>query len=72
MQPVGSVYVIKPLPTVNPVTTPEVAPTAITEDEVVHIPPEEALLNDPDVPTQTAVAPVIDAGNGLTDIVAVV
>lgn len=72
LQPVGNVYVITDVPVATPVTTPEEEPTvAIPVLPLVHVPPDEVLLNVVVDPTHTFVVPVMVAGNGFTVTVAI-
>ena len=68
MQPEGSVYIIEGAPGEKPVTTPVVDPTlAIAGVLLVHVPPLVVLLNVIVEPVHTLLAPVMAAGEGLTD-----
>ena len=65
IQPVGKVYVTVAVPAVIPVITlPAAVATAVLL--LLHVPEGVASLSVVVKPAQTAIVPVIDAGNGLT------
>ena len=69
--PVGNVYVIAVTPIATPPSVPDVEPiVAILLLPLLQTPPPVALNNEDVAPTQTVVGPVIPAGNGFTETVA--
>jgi hypothetical protein len=64
IQFVGAVYVIIAVPPVTPFTVPDVPTVAMPVLLLLHVPPDVMSLKVVDVPAQTIVVPVTDAGNG--------
>jgi hypothetical protein len=72
-QPVDRLYVMALVPAATPLTVPVPEPTvAMPVALLLHVPPPVALARVVVRNGQTAVVPVIDAGNGLTVITVVV
>jgi hypothetical protein len=65
MQPVANVYVIVAAPPARPVTTAP-APTLTALAELLHVPPDIALLKVVVVPAQIFLMPVMAADTGFT------
>jgi len=62
LQPAGRVYVILVIPAVAPLTTPALLTGAITDDPVLHTPPDGVLLSVLVWPTQVIGVPLIAVG----------
>jgi hypothetical protein len=60
------VYEIVAVPSVTPVTLPDVTPTETFELLLLHVPPDVVLVRAIVEPRHTVVAPAIGAGIGLT------
>lgn len=72
-QPVGSVYVIVAEPVITPVNNPVAEPMMAIEVELlVHVPPAVLSVSVVVAPAQSAPAPVMTAGSGLTVSTAVI
>ena len=72
LQPVGRVNMIGVVPIARPVTMPDAEPIVPTGTlPLDHTPPTEISPSTIVEPTQTAVGPVIGAGNGFTEITVV-
>jgi hypothetical protein len=73
LQPVASVYRMLGIPAATPVTTPVAGFTVAKEVLLLlHVPPPVASVSVSDEPAHTLVPPMMDTGEGFTDMVVVV
>ncbi len=70
-QAVGRVYEITDVPAASPVMVPAASIVPINGEPLAHVPPRDVLLSVVVCPIHVVGGPVIAAGSGLTDAIAV-